>query len=484
MRLQRSALLLTAAVAIAAMAASSAFAQKASSRGSSTTSTGHAMSTSNGGYSGGRIGITNGGLLDGPGISVGPGPQFIDNKPSGNTKSRDARRRTTTPRNNNGGGTILPPSVPGEVLMETANAVTPDQIRVWQQRYRLTLVEQQTLQLTGATLMRWRIADRRSVPTLVNAFRRDGFTSQPNHLFALQESATTQSFGSVNQYELGKLHLPQAHELAKGSDVRVAVIDSGIDASSPELADSIAESFDTLSGPMKPHKHGTAIAGLIAAHGSLRGAAPDARLLAVRAFNPEGEAARGTTFNILKGVDWAASHGARVINMSFAGPNDPALHRSLEAAHKKGIVLVAAVGNAGPDSPPLYPGADPNVIGVTATDADDKLFPLSNRGDQVAIAAPGARILVVIPDGSYEVSSGTSYSAATVSGIVALMLQREPTLTPDNAREILMATAKDLGPKGRDPMFGAGLADAFAALMAEHSPMASTASAPSSPPAK
>ena len=253
------------------------------------------------------------------------------------------------------------------------------------------------------------------------------------------------------QYELAKLHLPQAHALAKGDKMLVAVIDSGVDVNHPELAGAIAETYDTLAQPLTPHKHGTAIAGLIAAHGKLMGAAPGAHILAIRAFNPTDKGADGTTFNILKGLDWAAAHDARVINMSFAGPADPAIHRSLEAAHKKGIVLVAAAGNAGAKSPPLYPAADPNVIAVTATDADDKLFEQSNRGPHIAVAAPGAQILVATPDGAYEVSSGTSYSAAEVSGIVALMLERKGDLTPDNVRDILMATAKDLGPKGRDP---------------------------------
>jgi subtilisin family serine protease len=224
---------------------------------------------------------------------------------------------------------------------------------------------------------------------------------------------------------------------------------------------------------MTPHKHGTAIAGLIAAHGKLMGAAPAAHILAIRAFDGSGASAEGTTFNILKGLDWAAANGARVINMSFAGPPDPALHRSLEAAHKKGIVLVAAAGNAGPKSPPLYPAADPVVIAVTATDADDKLFPQSNRGHYIAVAAPGTQVLVAIPDGGYEVSSGTSYSAAEVSGVVALILERKGDLKPDKVRDILLTTAKDLGPRGRDIMFGAGLADAYAALMSERAPMAS-----------
>jgi subtilisin family serine protease len=180
--------------------------------------------------------------------------------------------------------------------------------------------------------------------------------------------------------------------------------------------------------------------------------------------------AEGTTFNILKGIDWAATRGARVINMSFAGPPNPAIHRSLEAARKKGIVLVAAAGNAGPKSQPLYPAADPNVIAVSATDANDNLFEQSSRGRHIALAAPGAQILVAIPDNGYEISSGTSYSTAEVSGIVALMLQRKPDLSPDQVRGILRVTAKDLGPKGPDAMFGAGLADAYGALTAEAAP--------------
>jgi subtilisin family serine protease len=111
------------------------------------------------------------------------------------------------------------------------------------------------------------------------------------------------------------------------------------------------------------------------------------------------------------------------------------------------------------------------VIAVTATDADNKLFAQASRGRHIAVAAPGTQILVAIPDNSYEVSSGTSYSAAEVSGIAALMLERRDNLTPDKVRAIMLKTAKDLGPKGRDSMFGAGLADAYGALMAEGAPL-------------
>ena len=87
----------------------------------------------------------------------------------------------------------------------------------------------------------------------------------------------------------------------------------------------------------------------------------------------------------------------------------------LANAHPRGIVLIAAVGNAGPKSPPLYPAAEPDVIGVTATDADDKLLAVSNRGPQVAVAAPGVEILEPAPEGTYQVTTGTSVAAAHVS---------------------------------------------------------------------
>src|SRR5581483_10904561 len=226
--------------------------------------------------------------------------------------------------------------------------------------------------------------------------------------------------------------------------VLVAVIDSEIDASHPELAGAIAESYDADGSPGGPHMHGTAIAGLIVAHSRLQGVAPAAHILAVRAFG----SAEGNTFNILKGADWAAGHGARIINMSFAGPADPALQRSLEAATKRGIVLIAAAGNAGPKSPPLYPTAHANVVAVTATDPEDRLFAGANVG------------------GGYMVNSGTSFSAAEVSGIVALMLERKSNLTPAAVRSILQSTAKDLGPKGIDDQFGAGLVDAYQGVAA------------------
>src|SRR6202008_3538857 len=156
----------------------------------------------------------------------------------------------------------------------------------------------------------------------------------------------------------------------------------------------------------------------------------------------------------------------QIINMSFAGPNDAVIERAIAATAGRNVVMVAAAGNAGAKSPPLYPAANPNVIAVSGTDAQDKLFAASNRGGYIAVAAPGADIFLPAPDEKYQITSGTSFSAAYVSGVAALMLERNPALKPNDLRAILQKTARDLGTPGRDDQFGFGEADAYAAVTA------------------
>jgi len=367
--------------------------------------------------------------------------------------------------------------VPNEVLIEIAGQPTGAQVQDIAKKHRLRQVQSQHIALLDTTFYRWRIPDGRSVDTVVKQLSADGGIKsvQRNSIFRLQDD---QSGAAPFQYALGKLRLPEAQALSTGEKIKVAVIDSGIDVSHPELAGSIAGAFDALDSKEKAHAHGTSIAGIIAAHATLKGAAPAAKLLAIRAFGESKTGAESTTFLVLKGLDYAASNGAQIVNMSFAGPRDAVIARGLAAAAAKNIVLVAAVGNAGPKAAPLFPGADPHVIGVTATDASDAIFAKANQGAYVAVAAPGVDILAPLPDGKYGVSSGTSLSAAYVSGLAALMLARNPSLTPDEVRQALTQSARDLGAPGRDDRFGAGEADAFAAVSAVAAPVA-TASEPS-----
>ena len=152
-------------------------------------------------------------------------------------------------------------------------------------RHRLTLIGSRGLALTGHTLYRWRIDDGRPVADVIRALAGEQRVSaaQPNFTFTLQE-ASSPTEGDPAQYAVAKLRLAEAHRLANGDNVLVAVIDSGIDVTHPELAGVVAATYDAVSGDAQPHPHGTAMAGAIAAHGRLIGVAPRVRLLAIRAF--------------------------------------------------------------------------------------------------------------------------------------------------------------------------------------------------------
>jgi subtilisin family serine protease len=344
---------------------------------------------------------------------------------------------------------------------------------------RLTITGSQCLMQTHMNLVRLHIDNGQPVTAVIRALARFKITAvaQADFIYHTMQERVAQDLaqdpdlagrtqeGDSAQYALGKLGVIDIHKLIKGTNIPIAVIDSQIDTRHPDLAGVFADQYDAVGGTAEmPHPHGTGMAGAIAAHQRLMGIAPAARIYAIHAFSSGPASADSTTFNILKGLDWAATKGVRIINMSFAGPRDPSMERALKNAHDKGIVLIAAAGNAGPKSPPLFPGADPNVIAVTATDANDKLFSGANRGRYIAVAAPGVDILVPAPDNTYQLTTGTSVSSAEVSGIAALLLERNPNLGPEDIRKILTTSAKHPGTKDRDDDFGSGLVDPSKAI--------------------
>src|SRR5262245_39120309 len=255
-------------------------------------------------------------------------------------------------------------------------------------RFRLTLLDSFDIPGAGARLLRWRIigAERRPAPTVVRAIGADRSVGvsvgdvRLNSVVRLQgEPPVPVAAAPLEQYALAKMQLPQAHVLAQGGDVLVAIIDSAVDVSHPELQGVIADIFDAVGTGDKAHPHGTAIAGAIAAQARLKGTAPAARILAALAFDRGQDRTEGNGYVVAKSVYWAADRGARIINMSFAGPRDSTIEDSLRYARQKGAILVAAAGNKGPLSPPLFPAANPDVIAVTATDANDKVFQQADR---------------------------------------------------------------------------------------------------------
>ncbi|AZV18452.1 MULTISPECIES: S8 family serine peptidase [unclassified Mesorhizobium] len=341
--------------------------------------------------------------------------------------------------------------VPDEVLVTVdGDAGAVQQIAA---SFGLQVRSQRQSLLLGTTLVRFGIPDGRPVGVVLAQLAADGRTQrrEPNHVYSLQQAA-----GIVN-YAFDRIALDAKQ--ASGENVRIAVIDTGIDDTNPALSGVIAGQFDAMPDvPIEKRDHGTSIDGLIAGVGVLEGMAPGAKIYHARAF----EGGKSTMDVILSALDWAAEQDVRIINMSFVGPKNDLLGVACRNARALGMVLVAAAGNNGPKAPYGYPAAFDGVIAVTATDAKDGLMPQANRGAYVFISAPGVEMVAPSGGGS-DVVTGTSFAAAIVSGAIANLIHAAPDRSADDIEKALAATARDLGPKGRDDDFGYGLLDIRAA---------------------
>jgi subtilisin family serine protease len=356
--------------------------------------------------------------------------------------------------------------LPDEVLATFPTTTPPTADAALSQRLGLQLIESTTLTLVAQRIVRLRIPDGRSPAAVVAAILADAqaATAQPNYIYRQQQAGEA---SPVPQYALTKIAIDGAHKSATGRGVTVAVIDSGVDPRHPDLEGAALRVHDLFDGAGATDlAHGTAITGIIVARGQTRGVAPATGVLSVRAFqgNPSERSLRSSSFVILKAMDWSVSNGARVLNLSFAGARDPLLEKVVAAIAARRIIMVAAAGNGGRKAKPAYPAAYPDVIAVTATDARDRLYEHANVGGYVALSAPGVEVLVPNGSGGYDLVSGTSFAAAYISGIAALLLELEPSLEPENLLRLLQEAAIDLGAPGIDPEFGAGLANAAAAL--------------------
>jgi subtilisin family serine protease len=359
---------------------------------------------------------------------------------------------------------------PNEVLV-TIQGAQPDAVAgQLAQSFNLVIQESQGFALLdNRRVYRFSIPDNRTVETVVAAVASQPGVAQtsPNFYHYLQGGSGGGALLSM-QYALPKLRVPDTQDLVSGRGITIAVIDSGVDVNHPAFKGVNITFYDVVdSGVKDPDQHGTAIAGIIAGRGETSGIAPNSKILAMRAFAPErlGAPARTTSMALCRATDVAFAKGARVFNMSFAGPRDPLLLELIDSGHEKGAVFIAAAGNAGPKAPPAFPAAYEKVIGITATDEKDGLYEMANRGSYVSAAAPGVDILVPVVGKSLDYMSGTSFAAAHITGIVALLMERNTSLRPEDVRRILVEAAHDLGEAGHDEDFGAGLADAYRALL-------------------
>jgi hypothetical protein len=239
--------------------------------------------------------------------------------------------------------------------------------------------------------------------------------------------------------------------------LRIGMIDSLVDVSHPSLAGSQIEtrSFAPKNATM-PDFHGTAIASIIAANtGEYQGLAPNTALYAAGVFEKDKERGEiASTVSLVMALDWLMSSGVDVINISLAGPPNRLLQAALSRAAEKDVMILAAAGNGGPIAKPMYPAAYDSVVAVTAVDSQGKVFRLANRGEYLDLAAPGVSVLHARAGGGYAASSGTSFAVPFAATAAARIRQ----LSPDaNVLELLYQSAEDLGPPGRDEIYGYGL---------------------------
>ncbi|RJX27566.1 MAG: hypothetical protein C4531_13555 [Desulfurivibrio sp.] len=261
-----------------------------------------------------------------------------------------------------------------------------------------------------------------------------------------------------------------------GSGVNIAVLDTGIDYTHPQLAANYRGGYDYVYNDDDPYdnswnSHGTHVAGIIAATADgegIVGGAPDASLYAVKVLDGGGF---GLVSWVIAGIEWAIANHMDIINISIEGKDSPALQAACDAAYQAGLVLVASGGNSyGGDV--NFPAAYDSVIAVSASDKNDLPAWFSPMAAEIELVAPGVEIASTITDGEYGLLSGTSQAAPHVAAVAALMLSAPQQIDANgdglvNNRDIrlrLQQTALDLGEEGRDEVYGFGLVDAAAIL--------------------
>ena len=275
------------------------------------------------------------------------------------------------------------------------------------------------------------------------------------------------------QWALTALKAETVHQSTKGSGVTVAVLDTGVKSSHSDLSGKVLSGTDYVSPGTSANDengHGTHVAGIIAAtHNNSRGIAgmaPSAKILPVRVLDRNGS---GTSANVAKGILYAASHGAKVINMSFGSTQQStAMKTAVAEAIKKNVLVVAAAGNGGCGllgAATEYPAAYPGVVGVGAVTQSIRRASFSSCGSWVDVVAPGDRIISTMIRSSvglgcsssadYCTLSGTSFSSPYVAATGALAISRRGW-SQSKVASRLQSTSTDLGPAGKDKQYGAG----------------------------
>ena len=333
--------------------------------------------------------------------------------------------------------------------------------------------------MLSAKVLRWLAATALASMTVVAA--SNGVASAQS----IGQQVRTDDLAALRQIDV-----PAAWSQSKGGGVTVAVLDTGVEGSAPDLAGQVTSGPDYTAGAnppgyAPPHLHGTYIGSIIAGHGSgagraqgMIGVAPLARILSVRVILDDQEPGF-TVYNenaayddaIANGITYAVRHGAGVINMSLGGTDATRSVRvALAYAIAHNVVVVAAAGNDGTRghrfTPYSYPASFTGVISVAAVGANGKRASFSDQNSSVVVSAPGVSIVGDGPGGAYIVGSGTSPASAFVAGVAALIRSRYPHLAPVQVMQAIVTSTRRRPAGGYSPAVGFGEVDAAAALAA------------------
>ena len=297
--------------------------------------------------------------------------------------------------------------------------------------YGLTLVEDWPMPMIGVDCFVMRVPDDRSTTAAAEQVSRDPEVAwaQPVELYATRAGSTHNDPLYAAEPAAALWHLADLHRLATGKGVRVAVIDSGIEARHPDLAGQLEVNENFVTGQsLVAEQHGTAVAGVIAAIADngigIAGVAPRARLLGLRACWQTNNASTPTTvcdsLSLARAIYFAADNRADVINLSLSGPDDRLLAELIKATLARGMAVVAAFDRNRPGGG--FPATVPGVIAVSDTNL------AGPRGD--VYIAPGRDVPTTEPGGRWFIVNGSSFAAAHVSGLVALMRERRRSAAP------------------------------------------------------
>lgn len=333
------------------------------------------------------------------------------------------------------------------LVWHSASAVLSEQQGV-------TVLERASLDALGIVSTRLRVnSTLDNASTVKSLWQGEVYELQRNFVYLAQTTSASPASKPASPPDDSKQALEQQLKAPQCADtLKVGMIDTAIDTQHPQFENTQLQTHSVVdSGAVEPLAHGTAVAS------RFYSVLPTAHLYHASAFYRRNNYSEGaSTQALLKALNYLAESNVEIINLSLAGPEDPLVRLAIQTLREKGIIFVAAVGNEGPASAPLYPAAYPNVIGVTAIDEADRIYRWALQGNQVDVSARGVQVSVARPGGGYAPESGTSLAAPLVSAWLACALsERKPSLSQFDLK-LFEAQLIDLGRQGKDSVFGFG----------------------------